>query len=85
MLPAPARDGGLDVLQVPLQGAPALGAAPAAVVLARGEHPHSRSWRRVSRLIPRAAHASAVVTQTRWRVGVVVVSISPLPAVRGSA
>jgi GNAT superfamily N-acetyltransferase len=39
MLPAPARDRGFHVLQVPLQRAPALGAAPAAVVLAWGEHP----------------------------------------------
>ena len=34
-----AGDGGLDVLEVPLQGASALCAAPAAVVLAGGEHP----------------------------------------------
>ena len=39
MPPAPAGDGGLDVLEVPLQGPPALGAAPAAVVLAGCEHP----------------------------------------------
>ena len=37
MFPAPSRDRGLPVLQVPLQGPPALGAAPAAVVLAWGE------------------------------------------------
>jgi len=37
--PAPAGDRGLDVLKVPLQGPLALGAAPAAVVLAGGEHP----------------------------------------------
>lgn len=37
--PAPASDRGLDVLEVPLQGPFALGAAPAAVVLAGREHP----------------------------------------------
>ena len=37
--PAPAGDRGLDVLEVPLQGALALGAAPTAVVLAGREHP----------------------------------------------
>ena len=36
---APAGDRGLDVLEMPLQGPFALGAAPAAVVLAGGEHP----------------------------------------------
>ena len=36
---APASDGGLDVLEVPLQGPFALGAAPAAIVLAGREHP----------------------------------------------
>jgi hypothetical protein len=35
----PTSDGGLHVVNVPLQGAPALGAAPAAVVLTGGEHP----------------------------------------------
>ena len=35
----PASDGGLHVLQVPLQRPPALGAAPAAVVLTRSEQP----------------------------------------------
>ena len=35
---APAGDRGLDVLEMPLQGPFALGAAPAAVVLAGGEH-----------------------------------------------
>lgn len=39
MPPAPSRDRGLHILEVPLQGASALGAAPAAVVLAGGEHP----------------------------------------------
>lgn len=37
--PTPAGDRGLDVLEMPLQGPLALGAAPAAVVLAGGEHP----------------------------------------------
>ena len=36
---APASDRGLHVFQVPLQRPPALGAAPAPVVLAGGEHP----------------------------------------------
>ena len=39
MPPAPASDGGLDILEVPLQGASALGASPAAVVLAGCQHP----------------------------------------------
>ena len=39
MSPTPAGDRGLHVLQVPLQWPPTLSAAPAAVVLARGEHP----------------------------------------------
>ena len=37
--PAPAGDGGFHVLQVPLQGALALGAAPAAEVLAGLQDP----------------------------------------------
>jgi hypothetical protein len=41
--------------------------------------------RRGSRLIPRAAQASAVMTQTRWRAEVVGESIRLLPAGRGSA
>jgi hypothetical protein len=36
--PAPTGDGGLHVLEVPLQRAPSLGAAPAAVVLAGLQH-----------------------------------------------
>lgn len=35
----PTSDGGLHVVNVPLQWPSALGAAPAAVVLAWGEHP----------------------------------------------
>ena len=35
----PGRAGRLHILEVPLQWPPALGAAPAAVVLARGEYP----------------------------------------------
>jgi hypothetical protein len=38
MSPTPAGDRGLHVLQVPLQWRPTMGAAPAAVVLALGEH-----------------------------------------------
>jgi len=37
--PAPAGDGGLRVLEMPLQRPSALGAAPPAVVLTRGEYP----------------------------------------------
>ena len=36
---APPCDGGFHVLHVPLQWPSTLGAAPAAVVLARGKHP----------------------------------------------
>jgi hypothetical protein len=64
MFPAPASDGCLHILEVPLHGPPAPGAAPAAVVLAGVSTPRSRSWRRVSRLMPRAAQASALVTKT---------------------
>jgi len=63
--PAPTGDGGLHVLEVPLQRAPSLGAAPAAVMLAGLQHTPQRGWRRVSRLIPSTSQASAVLTQTR--------------------
>jgi hypothetical protein len=39
MSTAPTSDGGLHVVNVPLQRPSALSAAPAAVVLTRGEHP----------------------------------------------
>ena len=60
---APAGDRGLDVLKVPLERSPALGAAPAAVVLTGGEHPpqpqlaegfaaHAQSYARFCRCDP---------------------------------
>jgi len=73
MPPTPAGNGGFHVFEVPLQGPPALGAPPAAVVLAGGEHPPQPQLAEGFSAHPQGSaglggrHPDPVTTRRGWR------------------